>query len=278
MIKFYSKKERAKAFFKHIFLILTAIVIILPFFWMVTSSFKSNVEVFNNTMFFPRIWHFSNYTEALKMAPFDVFFKNSIIITSIAVISQLITCSLAGFAFAKLKFCGKSIIFAVFLACMMIPKEATIISNYMTAYKLGLVNTYAGLVITSLTSVFGIFLMRQYYMTIPNEFIEAASLDGCGKLKIFLGIFVPMSKSALATVGVFGMINSWNDYMWPMIITNSTSYKTVQTGIRYFIQEETGSQWGYLMAMSTVIVLPIVVIFLLLQRYFIQGITKVGLK
>ena len=278
MIDVQRAKTITKKTIKQIFLILMAIVIILPFFWMVLSSFKSNDEVFDNTMFFPRVWHFSNYSEALSMAPFGVFFKNSIIVTFIAVLSQLITCSLAGFAFAKIKFKFRNIIFTIFIACMMIPNEATIISNYMTVHTLGFMNSYIGLVITSLTSVFGIFLMRQFFMTVPNEFLEAASLDGCGMFRTFLKVFLPMGKSALATIGVFGMIASWNDYMWPMIITNSTAYKTVQTGIRYFISEDVGSQWGYVMAMATVIVLPIVIIFIFLQKYFIQGITKVGLK
>lgn len=263
---------------KHVFLIFMSVVISFPFIWMLISSFKSNSEVFNNTIFFPTVWRFANYPEALSLAPFGIFFKNSILVTFICVFFQLTTCSLAGFAFAKLKFKFKNAIFLMFLACMMIPKEATVLSNYITVFKMGFMNTYIGLVITSLTSIFGIFLLRQYYMTVPNEFMEAASLDGCGKFRTFLYVFLPMGKSALAAVGVFGMIQSWNDYMWPLIITNSTKYKTVQTGIRYLISEDVGSQWGYIMAISTVIIFPIVVIFIFLQKYFIQGITKVGLK
>lgn len=273
-----TKKDILSKTLKHLFLILMAIIIFLPFFWMVLSSFKSNDEVFDNTIFLPTQWMFSNYPEALQLAPFGRFFFNSIIVTVIVVIAQLITCSLSGFAFAKLKFKFKNLIFMMFLACMMIPKEATIISNYITVFNMGFMNTYVGLVITSLTSVFGIFLLRQYYMTVPNEFLEAANLDGCGEFRSFLWVFLPMGKSALATVGVFAMINSWNDYMWPLIITNSTKYKTVQTGIRYLISEDIGAQWGYLMAIATIIVLPVIVVFVCLQKYFIQGITKVGLK
>lgn len=273
-----NKKLVVSTILIQLFLIVMAIVIILPFFWMFISSFKSNSEVFDNTIFFPTVWRFSNYPEALSMAPFGIFFKNSLIVTTVCVLSQLVTCSLAGFAFAKIRFRFKNQIFMAFLACLMIPKEATIISNYITVYKMGFMNTYVGLVVVSLTSVFGIFLLRQFYLTVPNEFMEAASLDGCGKLRTFISIFLPMGKSALASVGVFGMIASWNDYMWPLIITNSTKYKTVQTGIRYLISEDVGSQWGYIMAMSTVIILPVVIVFIFLQKYFIQGITKVGLK
>lgn len=274
----YRFRKYAGIILRHAFLIIMAVVIILPFFWMVISSFKSNEAVFDSTHFFPVEWRWQNYPEALQLAPFGRFFINSVIVTAVVVTAQLITCSMSGFAFAKLNFKFRNVIFMLFLACMMIPNQATVISNYITASRLGLINTYLGLVMISLTSVFGIFLMRQYFMTVPREFMEAASLDGCGVFRIFIRIFLPMGKSALATVGVFGMINAWNDYMWPLIVTSSNDYKTVQTGIRYLISEDVGSQWGYIMAMSTVIILPVVVIFLFLQRFFIQGITKVGLK
>lgn len=271
-------RKKACTAAKYIFLTVAAVVMILPFFWMVISSFKDNAEVFDSTIFFPSQWRWQNYPEALSLAPFGIFFRNSIIVTIVCVASQLITCSMAGFAFARLDFRFRDAIFRIFLACLMIPNEATVISNYITVSKLGLVNTFPALMLISLTSVLGIFIMRQFFKTVPAELMEAAEIDGCGIARTFVRIFLPVGKSSLATVGVFGMISSWNDYMWPLVVTSSTKYKTVQTGIRYLISEDTGSQWGYIMAMSAVIVLPVIIVFVFLQKYFIQGIAKVGLK
>ena len=271
-------KRKLLEVLRHAFLIIIAAVIVLPFVWMLISSFKDNNDVFDNTAIFPRVWRFSNYPEALRAAPFAVFFKNSIIVTAVSVLSQLVTCSLAAFAFAKLRFHFRNLIFQIFLACMMIPSQATVISNYITVSRLGLVNTYTGLVLVSLTSVFGIFLMRQNYKTIPDEYMEAAALDGCGKLRTYLHVFLPMGKSALATAGIFSMVDVWNDYMWPLIVTNSTRYKTVQTGITYMISEDVGSQWGYIMAIATIIVMPVIIVFIIRQKYFIQGIASTGIK
>ena len=271
-------KRKLLEVLRHAFLIIIVAVIVLPFVWMLISSFKDNNDVFDNTAIFPRVWRFSNYPEALRAAPFAVFFKNSIIVTAVSVLSQLVTCSLAAFAFAKLRFHFRNLIFQIFLACMMIPSQATVISNYITVSRLGLVNTYTGLVLVSLTSVFGIFLMRQNYKTIPDEYMEAAALDGCGKLRTYLHVFLPMGKSALATAGIFSMVDVWNDYMWPLIVTNSTRYKTVQTGITYMISEDVGSQWGYIMAIATIIVMPVIIVFIILQKYFIQGIASTGIK
>lgn len=271
-------KKRLKETTRHAFLIFVAVLVILPFFWMLISSFKDNNEVFDNTIFLPKKWQFSNYPEALGAAPFNIFFTNSIIVTAISVFSQLITCSFAAFAFAKLRFHFRDAIFQIFLACMMIPSQATVISNYITISRLGLVNTYPGIVLVSLTSVFGIFLMRQNFKTIPDDYMEAASLDGCGKLRTFLYVFLPMGKGAMATTGIFSMVDVWNDYMWPLIVTNSTKYKTVQTGITYMISEDVGSQWAYIMAIATIIVMPVIIIFIILQKYFVQGIANTGIK
>ena len=271
-------KRKLKEALRHAFLIFVAAIVILPFFWMLISSFKDNNEVFDNTIIFPEVWKFSNYPEALHAAPFGVFFKNSILVTAISVLCQLMTCSLAAFAFAKIHFRFRDVIFQLFLACMMIPSQATVISNYITISRLGLVNTYLGIVLVSLTSVFGIFLMRQNFKSIPDDYMEAASLDGCGKLRTFLCIFLPMGKSAMATTGIFSMVDVWNDYMWPLLVSHSTRYKTVQTGITYMISEDVGSQWGYIMAIAAIIVMPVIVIFILLQKYFVQGIANTGIK
>lgn len=255
-----------------------AFLVAFPFLWMILSSFKDGSEVFAKGSIFPKVWNFSNYAAGLAMAPFDIFIKNSIIVAAIAIVAQVITCSLAAYGFAKVQFRSKKIIFAVLLASMMIPTESTIVANFLTLKSLNLINTYLGISITSLTSFFGIFLMRQFFLTIPNSLNEAAYIDGCNEFTIFLRIYLPLSKGSLATVAIFAFINSWNSFMWPLTVTSKTEMRTVQVGLRYLVDPDLGTQWPQLMAVSTVIILPVLLVFLFLQKYFIQGITKTGVK
>lgn len=274
----YIQKKRILTFIKYTFLMVMAIIVLFPYIWMIISSFKSSSEVFDKSVIFPAEWIWQNYPNAMKSAPFGRFFINSIITSGIIIVAQLLTCSLAAFAFAKMRFRFKNAIFFVFLCSMMIPAETTTISNFVTVFNLKLTNTYMGITIVSLTSVFGIFLLRQYFMTIPDALIEAAKIDGCTDFAVFRKIFLPLAGGALATVGMFAFINSWNSYMWPMIVTSDPMMRTVQTGIRYIIDPERGIEWALVMAASTVIILPVMIIFVFLQKYFIQGITKSGIK
>lgn len=263
---------------KHIALTLMAFVVSFPYIWMFISSFKADNEVFDKSTFFPKEWLFENYVNAMKRAPFDLFFLNTVLTSAIIVAAQLVTCSLAAYAFAKMDFRGKKTLFMVFMASMMIPGEATIISNFITVHQMGLINTYFGLVITSLTSVFGIFLLRQFFKTVPDALLDSARIDGCSDFRIFISILLPLAKSALATVAIFAFINSWNNYMWPLIVTNSNEMRTVQIGLRYMVDPDLGPDWPEIMAASTVIIIPVMAVFVFLQKYFVQGITKTGIK
>ena len=156
--------------------------------------------------------------------------------------------------------------------------EATIVSNYLTLSAVGLMDTFFSVVCTSLVSVFGVFLLRQFYMTIPDALIEAAKIDGAGEVQAFFRIVLPLGKSAMATIAIMGFIASWNSYLWPLIITNSMELRTVQTGLRSLMTLDQGVEWNQLMAMSALITLPIIALFVALQRYFVQGVTKVGIK
>lgn len=263
---------------KYIFLIAIAILIATPYVWMILSSFREGQEIFIKGSWIPDKFVWQNYPEAMKMAPFGRFFINSIICSVLVIIAQLITCPLAAFAFAKIDFKSKNFLFTIFLCTMMIPTESTIIANYLTIASMKMTNTYFAIIAPSLTSMFSIFLLRQFFKTVPDVLIDAAKIDGASILQIYGKIILPLAKSALIIVVIFGFVGSWNAYLWPTIVTSDTNMRTVQTGLRYMIDPDRGSEWPKIMAASTVIILPVMAIFVSLQKYFIQGITKVGIK
>ena len=259
-------------------LAVVSLIVIFPFFWMVLCSFKSSSEVLSKNSFWPTEWHPENYLLAWGRARFDIYFRNSLLMALASVAGQLITSSMAAYAFAKMKFRLNKPLFMLFLCSMMIPQEATIVSNYLTLSAVGLMDTFFAVICTSIVSVFGVFLLRQFYMTIPDVLLEAAKIDGASEVQSFVSIILPLGKSAMATIAIIGFIGSWNSYLWPLIITNSMELRTVQTGLRAMMTLDQGVEWNQLMAMSTLITVPTIVLFVALQKYFVQGITKVGLK
>ncbi len=260
------------------FLIIVAFVIAVPYIWMVLSSFREGQDIFVKGSWIPDTWRWQNYPEAMEMAPFGRFFINSIITSLLTVLAQLITCPMAAFAFAKLDFRCRNILFTIFLCTMMVPSESTIIANYLTMASLHLTDTYFAIIAPSLTSMFAIFLLRQFFMTVPDALIDAARIDGAGTMQVFARILLPLAGSAIATVVIFGFVGSWNAYLWPTLVTSDTEMRTVQTGLRYMVDPDLGSEWPKILAASTVIILPVMALFISLQKYFVQGITKVGLK
>ena len=205
------------------------------------------------------------------------------------VICQVLTGSLAGYAFAKLPFKLSKPIFFLFLCSMMIPSEATIVSNFLTLAALRPTNTFFSVIVVSLVSMFSVFLFRQFTIKIGasydnavsdvrNALLEAAYIDGAGDLRVYWSIILPLSKSAIATVAIIGFIGNWNSYMWPKVVATKESLRTVQTGLRMLMQSDFGDDWGSIMAAATLITMPMILFFVCLQRYFVQGITKVGLK
>ena len=245
---------------------------------MVSGSLKAPHEVMNKDVFWPAKPYLENYAIAWKSAPFGQYFKNSILMATTVVICQVLTGSLAGYAFAKLPFKLSKPIFFLFLCSMMIPSEATIVSNFLTLAALRLTNTFFSVIVISLVSMFSVFLFRQFYKTIDNALLEAAYIDGAGDLRVYWSIILPLSKSAIATVAIIGFIGNWNSYMWPKVVATKESLRTVQTGLRMLMQSDFGDDWGSIMAAATLITMPMILFFVCLQRYFVQGITKVGLK
>lgn len=264
--------------FRIFVLAVISLIVVFPFFWMIICSFKSSSEVLSKNSFWPSVWHVENYALAWGRARFDIYFRNSTVMALASVAGQLITSSMAAYAFAKLKFKLSKPLFMVFLCSMMIPLEATIVSNYLTLSAMGLMDTFFAVISTSIVSVFGVFLLRQFYMTIPDALLEAARIDGASEVQSFVRIILPLGKSAMATIAIIGFIGSWNSYLWPLIITNSMELRTVQTGLRAMMTLDVGVEWQQLMAMSTLITVPTIILFVALQKYFVQGITKVGIK
>jgi multiple sugar transport system permease protein len=220
---------------------------------------------------------FYNYVQAWKAAPFARYFANSFFIASCTATGVLITSALAAYAFARLDFRGKNVIFTLFLATMMIPFEITMIPNFITISNLGWVNTYQAMIIPWIASVFGIFLLRQFFATIPKDLYDAALLDGCGHFRFLTQIVLPLSKPALISVGLFNFLGSWNAFTWPLIVTREEKMYPIQVGLRYFVTES-GTATQELMAAAAITILPLLILYFFAQRQFIEGISTTGLK
>ncbi|MBI1800406.1 MAG: carbohydrate ABC transporter permease [Chloroflexi bacterium] len=203
---------------------------------------------------------------------------NSVIVTASIVAIQLVTSTLAAFAFARFEFPGKNILFLLYLSILMVPAQVTLIPNFVTIKQLSLLNTYGALILPFVASGFGTFLIRQQFLTIPTDLIEAARMDGAGPLRILWSLMVPLSRAALATFSLLSAMWHWNDFFWPLIVTNSVEMRTMPLGLAVFTQGEAGTEWHLLMAASIFTALPIVALFLLAQKQFVQGIANVGLK
>lgn len=259
-------------------LFLSAVIILMPFVWMISNSLKGAGEIYSwPPSLLPKRIEWNNYRTALTLVPFNRFFFNSFLITSLVTVSSIFFDSMTGYAFAKFKFKGKNILFYLVLATLILPVQSTIIPAYIILEKLNWVNTFMALIIPNISNAFGIFLMRQFIQSIPDELIEAARIDGLNEFGIYHRIILPLSKPALATLAIFQIQYHWNDFFWPLIMTNSTKMKTVQLGLVYFTGQYF-TQWNLLMAVVVTALLPIIIIFIFAQRYFIEGITLSGLK
>ena len=260
-------------------LALGAAAMLLPFFWMLSTSLDAPSEVFR----FPPVWvprHplWSNYADAVRAAPFWRFFLNSLFVACAITVGQLASASLAAFALARREFPGRRLIFGFFIATLLIPGEITIIPAYLIVRTFRWVDTYYALIVPFLSTGFGVFLLHQAFLTVPREFEEAAAIDGATGLQFLARILLPVSRPALGALGLLTFIGAWNSYLWPLIVTNRAEMRPVQVGLRYFMDADLGNRWPQLMAASALVVVPVVVVFLVVQRQFVQGLTAFGLK
>lgn len=277
-MKFIKTLNISKSVLKHIVIYALAFITLAPFVWMILTSLKDMSEIFvYPPLWFPTEFRFDNYSKAFEAAPFGRYYFNSIFIAVTVTFGQLVTCSMAAFAFARLQFPGRNILFYLFLGTMMIPYNVTMIPSFLVLYWLGWIDTYYALIVPGLASAFGTFLLRQFFITIPKELEEAAYIDGATKLQVLRTIIVPLAKPALATLAVFTFMGVFNDFIWALIVINSEDMQTVQLGLAIF-RDRYLTQWDLLMAGSVTAVLPILIVFFFAQKYFIQGITLSGLK
>jgi multiple sugar transport system permease protein len=253
-----------------------AAVTLLPFVWMALTALKPGNEVMTNPpTWIPSRLALENFPRALSFFPFDRFLLNSAIVAVGATALQMLTACLAAYAFARLRFRGRSVLFMLYLGTLMVPQQVTIVPLFLMMRAVGWIDTFAALILPSAFHALGVFLLRQFFLTIPRELEEAALMDGAGHLRILWQVILPLSRPALATLALFTFIREWNAFLWPLIATNQQPMRTVAVGLSLFMGQY-GTEWHLLMAAATVSLLPVLVLFLLAQRYFIEGVALTG--
>lgn len=264
----------------HAFLIVGAASCLVPFAWMVGTSFKTYDQVLAYPpKFIPDPAVLDAYHKMFSDVPIWRYFANSVFVTGAIVISQTICNVLAAYAFARVEFRGRDALFLLYLGSMMVPSQVTLIPQYVLVSKLGWIDSYLALTVPFLFgSAFGTFLLRQFFMSLPRDLDDAAKLDGAGHLRILWDVAIPQATAAIATFAVFCFLFFWNDFLWPLIVANSDDYKTLQVGLATLSRSYFGTNWPMMMAVTTFAVIPILIIFVFAQRYFVQGIALTGLK
>lgn len=262
----------------YLVLILIALSMLLPFVWMISSSLKFDKDVFG----FPIDWipdqpKWSNYKEIWTRIPLLTFIKNSVKLTVIITAMQMLTSSFAAYAFAKLKFKGRNVLFLGYIGTIAVPWQAYMVPQFIMMRALHLNNTHMALICLQSFSAFGVFLMRQFYQSVPDELCEAARIDGMSEYQIYGKIMLPLSKPALSTLMIFTFTATWNDFLGPMLYLTREDLKTIQIGLRMFITQYS-AQYSLIMAASVIVLIPVLVVFLALQKYFVTGIASTGIK
>lgn len=261
----------------HLVLVIGSLIMLLPFFWMLSTSFKQPAELFT----YPPTWipeqlAWSNYEDALTSMPFDRFYFNSFFVATTVTIIQILTSSLAAFAFARLKFKGRDTIFTLYIAALMIPFPVLLIPNFIIVNKLDWLDTYWALIIPPAFSAFSTFLLRQHFKTLPMDLDESARIDGASSLRIWWNIIMPLSKTTIAAISILIFLGSWNDFLWPLVVTNSDEMQTVPVGLNSF-QGQYSVKWNLLMAAAVVAMVPVITVYAFAQKWFIRGITMSGM-
>jgi multiple sugar transport system permease protein len=258
-------------------LIPMAIAVLVPFLWMVTASLKPRGLIGEPPYLIPRYLEFANYLTAWKAAPFIRYYANTCIVAVAVVVSRVVFASMAAYAFSVLKFRGRDLIFLGFLGTMMIPTHATLIPSYMIIIDLGWLNSYQAMIVPRMVDAFSIFLLRQTFISIPKDYIDAAKLDGCSNWKLLWNIIIPMSRSTVVAMSLFSFLFIWNDFLWPLLVANDRNLRTIQVGLQAFSGQYL-TEWTYMMAGTmTAIIVPII-IFFIAQKQFVSGLSRSGLK
>lgn len=272
------KQENLKIGIIHLVLILGSILMVMPFVWMFITSIKPSNEILSwPPSFIPKYPTLEHYRTVFRTAPFLKYLLNTFLISTISTLSILFTSSLSGFIFAKYRFVGRNVLFLIILATSMIPLETYMISLYILVNKMGWINTYQGIVAPILIMSFGIFFMRQNIFSIPDELLDAARMDGCSEWRIYICIVLPLMRSALGALAIFSYMTAWAFFVWPLVVINNADLFTMELGLTMF-QKRYTVDYGLISAGSIISILPILIIFFILRKNIVEGITVTGLK
>jgi multiple sugar transport system permease protein len=278
-MKSAKKKRITGRIVLYFILILIAAMMIVPFLWMLSASIKTDREVFqvNPFVWIPEHPRWENYTEIWTKIPFGIFVRNTVFLTIVVTILQLLTSSFAAYSFAKLDFKYKNFLFMAYIATIAMPWQVYMVPQFIMMRSFGLNDKLLAIVCLQAFSAFGVFLMRQFYMGIPDSLCEAARIDGMSEYKIYAKIMLPLSKPAISTLTIFTFVNTWNDYLGPLIYLKTQTKKTIQLGLKMFIGQYS-SEYGLIMAGSVLSLIPVLIVFLCLQKYFVEGVASTGVK
>lgn len=271
-------QRRGSNFLLMAVLLVGSVLFLYPFVWMISTSVKDNIEVYSAPLaLIPQKWRFDNYITAFTLVPFGRFYLNTIIMTLGRVVGQLFLASMAAYAFARIAFPGRNALFVLVLAVMMMPSMVTMIPRFILIMNLGWLDTFYGLIIPGIADAFGVFLLRQFFLTLPQELLDAAQIDGCNPLQSFVRIALPLSRPVLAAYGFLVILWTWNDFLWPLVVVTSTEMHTLSVGIQLF-QNQYSKNVAVMMAAASISILPMMALFVLTQRFIVEGIAKSGLK
>ncbi|WP_185972268.1 carbohydrate ABC transporter permease [Listeria booriae] len=264
--------------FTYTIIVLGGAIMVLPFIWMVSTAFKSGAaNMVLPPQFIPDEPTWSNFERVFEMFPMLQFLVNSIVVAIVTTVGQMLFCSMAAYAFARIEFWGRDKLFLLYLATMMVPAQVTMIPQFILMKQLGWLDSYTGLIVPGLFGVFGTFLLRQAFMGIPKELDEAVFMDGGNHFTVFRKVILPLAKPTFATLGILTFMQSWNSYLWPLIVTSSQEMATLPLGLS-LLQGRYGTDFGLMMAGVLISVIPILAVYLFAQKYFIQGMTMSGMK
>ncbi|TDE02006.1 carbohydrate ABC transporter permease [Jiangella asiatica] len=271
--------DRKPSRWLYVVLAVGVIIMALPFVWMLLSSVKPEAEVRQiPPTWLPETFTLENYRELFDRLRFPTYFFNSTLVAVVVTLGNLVFGSMLGYALAKLDFRGKRVVFGLVLGTLMVPGMVTFVPLFVLVSNMGLTNTFPGLILPYLVGPFGVFLMRQYFLGLPDELIQAARVDGAGELRIFWSVMLPLTGPALATLGILTFLTSWNNFLWPLVVAQTEDMYTLPVALALYSVGQNATQYGLLLAGAVVVVVPVIALFLAVQRYFVQGIAMTGIK
>ena len=268
-----------KKIFGYVGIVAVLLLIGLPLFWVLMTSFKAKGDIYAHpTTWLPPTWEFANYTDATTRVPFWLYLRNSVIITAALSVIKIFLGVISAYALAILRFPGRNLVFLIVISALMVPSEITVISNYALVNALGWRNTFIGIIVPLAGVAFGTFLMRNHFLSLPYELVEAARMDGAGPLRLLTKVLLPISWPTLTAFSVITLVNEWNQYLWPFLMSDTEAVAPLQVGLTMLQNNDGVTNWGPVMAATVLTIIPILIIFLALQKYMIQGLTTGAVK